>query len=181
MEISLLAGCTLFLGVPGSTKFTVAPSAAMASCLVIYIIDAEYYVSICLLVQLLMTIVLSSSSSVVSSSTNLLVVLCVLGYNELTVVGSRFFLSILPDLGPVNPSCHPLHFCCFCCCCCCFQVSCWSITQFYSLSLCARIHTFPEPEPSGRVLRWAFMEAPDIACASSLTTLGICVIFILLS
>ena len=93
MEISLLAGCTLFLGVPGSTKFTVAPSAAMASCLVIYIIDAEYYVSICLLVQLLMTIVLSSSSSVVDSSANILVVLCVVGYNELTVVGSIFFYT----------------------------------------------------------------------------------------
>ena len=57
-------------------------------------------------------IVLLSFSSLVSSSENIFVVLFVVGYNEVTVVGYIFFLSILPDLGPVAPNCDPLHCCC---------------------------------------------------------------------
>ena len=59
-----------------------------------------------------MMIVLLSVSSLVASNANLFVVLFEVGYNKLTVVGSIFFLSISPDLGPVAPNRHPLHFCC---------------------------------------------------------------------
>ena len=55
-EIGFLAGCTFFTGVPGRTKFSVAPVSDMASCLGICITDAEYAVSICLLVWFLMMI-----------------------------------------------------------------------------------------------------------------------------
>ena len=121
IEIGLLAGCTFVTGVPGRTKFPVAPASATASCLVIYIIYVEYAVSIYLLFRLLMIIVFLSSSSVVASGANLLVVLGVVGYNELTVFGSIFCLYILPNLDPVAPNRHPLH--CCCCCCCCFYFS----------------------------------------------------------
>ena len=50
MDIGLLDVCTLFTGVPGRTKFLVAPVSDMASCLNICIIDVDYAVSICLLV-----------------------------------------------------------------------------------------------------------------------------------
>ena len=59
-----------------------------------------------------MMIVLSPSSSLVTSSANLFVVVFVVGYNELTVFGSRFFLSILSGIGPVAPNRHPFHCCC---------------------------------------------------------------------
>ena len=122
-------------------------------------------------------IVLLSLSSVVSSSANLLVVLCVVGYNELPVFSSRFCLSILPNLDTFASNLHPIH---YYYCCCCFQVSCLPITQFAFLSCCARIHTFPDPESSGRVLCCAFIESPAIVCASYLSTLGMCVLFLVL-
>ena len=62
MEIGLLVGCTLFTGFSVRKKFPVAPASAMASCFVIYIIDGEYAVSICLFFRLLMIVVLSSPS-----------------------------------------------------------------------------------------------------------------------
>ena len=61
-EIGLIAGLTLFTGVPGRKKFPVALVSVMASCLGIFIIDVDYAVSICLLVLLLMVIFLFSSS-----------------------------------------------------------------------------------------------------------------------
>ena len=130
-EIGFLDGCTFVTVVPGRKKCPVAPASAMASYLVICIIDVDYAVSICLLVRFLMIIVLSSPSSVVASRANLLVVSCMVRYNELTLVDSIYILSILPDLGPVSPNCHPLHCCCWCCC---FQVYCLSITQFDFIS-----------------------------------------------
>ena len=142
-EIGFIAGCTFFTGVLGRTKYPVAPESDMASFLAICIIDIDYAFFICSLVRLLIIIVLSSLSSVGASSTNILVVFCVVGYNELTVFGSLFVLSILSDHGPVAPTRQPLRFCC--CCCCCFQISCWSITQFAFPSCCARIHPLPAP------------------------------------
>ena len=166
MGLGFLAGCKFFTGVTGRKKCPVALVSSMASCLDICIIDVEYSVSICLLVWFLMMIVLLSSSSLVASNANLFVVLFEVGYNKLTVVGSIFFLSILSNLVHVAPNRHHLHCCCCCCCwCCCFQVSCWSVTQFYFLSCCVRIHAFPDPEPSGRVLCCDFIEAPEILCA----------------
>ena len=50
MEIGLLDGCIFFTGVPGSKEYPVAPVSAMASCLIICIIDVEYDVSIFLFV-----------------------------------------------------------------------------------------------------------------------------------
>ena len=122
-------------------------------------------------------IFLSSMSSFVSSSANLFVELFVVGYNDLTVVGSRFSLCILPDLGPVAPNHHLLR-CWWLCCC--FQVYFWSIIQFTFLSFCVSIHPFPAPEPSGRVLCCTFMEVPDIVCASYLPTLDMCILFLVL-
>ena len=127
--IGLMAGCKFFTVVPVRKKCPVAPASAMASLLVIFMINLEYSVSIYFCVWLFMIDILSSSSSplAVASSENLLLVLCWVGYNKFTVFGSRFSLSILNDLDPVAPNHHPLHCCYYCCC---FQVSCWSITQF---------------------------------------------------
>ena len=142
MEIDFLAGCTFVTGVPGKKTFLVAPASTMASCLVICIIDVDYALSVCLFAWLLMIIVLSLSSSVVSSGANTLVILCVVGYNKLILVSSRFCLSILTDIGPAAPYHHPLH----CCCCfCCFEVSFWHITHFGCLRFCARIHPLSTP------------------------------------
>ena len=102
MEICLLSSCTFLTGVPCGKKLPLDPASSMASCLVICIIDVDYYVSICLLGQLLVLIFLSSLLSVVASSANLLVVLCVMGYNDLPVVSYRLFLCILPHIGIVS-------------------------------------------------------------------------------
>ena len=48
MKIRLLAGCTLFTGIPSMTKFLVAPESNMVYCFVICIIDVKYAVSVCL-------------------------------------------------------------------------------------------------------------------------------------
>ena len=120
----------------------------------------------------------SSSSSVVASSANILVVLRVLEYNKFIVFGSIFFLSILPELDSFAPNHQPLHFCC--CCYFCFQVPCCSVAHFAFLSYCARIHPFPAQEPYGRLLCFAFIEAPDMVCASSRPTFGMCVLFMVL-
>ena len=68
-----------------------------------------------------MIVVLSSLSLVVARSENLFLVLCVVGYNEFTLFGSRFCLYLLSHIGTVAPNRHPLH-CIFCWYC--FQVSC---------------------------------------------------------
>ena len=62
MEIGFLAGCRFFTGVPCKTKCSVAPESITTSCLVICMIDVEYYVSICLFIRLLIIIVLLSST-----------------------------------------------------------------------------------------------------------------------
>ena len=90
MEIVLIASCKFLTGVPGRKKCLFAPASSMASFLVIYIIDVEYVVSICLLVQFLM--IFLSLSSLVASSVSMLMVLCVVVYNELKVFGSRLFI-----------------------------------------------------------------------------------------
>ena len=113
--IGLIAGCRFFTVVPGRKKIPVSPASSMASLLVIFMIDVEYAVFIFLCDWLLTIVVLSSysSSSAVANSENLLLVLCWVGYNEFTVFGSRFCLSILPDLDPIAPNRHPLHsYCC---------------------------------------------------------------------
>ena len=50
MGIGLIACCTFSTGAPGRTKCPVAPVSAMDSCLDICITDAEYSLSIYLLV-----------------------------------------------------------------------------------------------------------------------------------
>ena len=179
IDIGLISGCKLFTGVPGRTKFPVAPASAIASLLFVLVSDGEYAVSIVSGVWLLMIVVFISSSLslYVASSANILKVICWVGYNEFTEVGSRFCLYILSVLDPVAPNRHPRHCFCFSCC---FHLSCWSITQFTFRSCCDGIHPFPDPEPSGRVLCCAFIDAPDMVCALSLLKLGICVLFRLL-
>ena len=78
IEIGLSAGCNCFTGVPGRSKYPVAPTSAIASLCVIYISNVEYGVSIVLSVWLFMIVFisLSSSSSSMASSANLLEVLC---------------------------------------------------------------------------------------------------------
>ena len=120
---------------------------------------------------------MSPSALAVSSSANLLLVLCLVRYNKFKVFSSRFCLSILPNIDPVSPNRHTIH---YFCCCFCFQLSCWSITQLYFLSCCASIHPLPVPEPSVRVLCCAFIDAPDMVCASYRLTLGMCILFWLL-
>ena len=63
IEIVLISGCKLFTGVPGKTKFPVAPASDIASLFVIFVVDVEYVVSILLGIWLLMIVILSSSSS----------------------------------------------------------------------------------------------------------------------
>ena len=57
--IDFLSGCTIFTGVPGWKKCTVAPASPISSLLVNFMIDVEYAVSIFLIFWLLMIVVLS--------------------------------------------------------------------------------------------------------------------------
>ena len=78
IDIGLISGCKLFTGVPGRTKFPVAPASNIASLFVILIGNVDYSASIVLGVRLLMIVVLSFSSSYSSMdiSANLLQAFC---------------------------------------------------------------------------------------------------------
>ena len=93
IEISFIAGCKLFTGVPSRKKCPIYPASTIASLFFIFMINVEYSVSILLGIWLLMIVVFSSSSlsSAVDSRENLLLVLCWVGYNESTEFSSKIF------------------------------------------------------------------------------------------